>query len=70
MSNRINTYYILEDQFINVGVWDYVDRYARLSGVLADIEIDSGCPMRIVRYARNRIPEVVRQWDADGKRIV
>ena len=70
MSNRINTYYVFEDMFDDRKTWIYVETHFTLSQALACFEVDYGYPARIVRYAPKRLPEVVRQWDAEGKRIV
>lgn len=69
MSNRINTYYTLEEVYDDPKRWSLVEMHYTLSGALANVECDWGYPNRIVRYAAKRLPEVVRQWDADGNRV-
>jgi len=62
----VSTYYIIE--WYDDRKWFLEEVFYRLNDAVNCRP--SGDPIRIVRYAGNKLPEVVRQWDADGKRIV
>lgn len=67
MSHKINIYYIIE--WHDGNGWYFEEVSQTLSDACRN-RCGENCAERIVRYAPKRLPEIVRQWDAEGKRVV
>lgn len=68
MSNRINTYYFCEYKG-SKGKWLFYSWDTSLRGAIENSDAGVQRLFRIIKFSTSGA-SIVRQWDADGKRIV